>query len=84
MTTAKITHATPACVYAHSADRNWEASSTNIAQAAREAIEHYIDDPVHPQLILWLASGVSNEGGSSSLLVLGAGLGLVGTASARR
>ena len=44
------------------------------------------------QLVLWLASGVSNEGGSSPLfgplagcfLALGSGLGLVGTVSARR
>ena len=42
------------------------------------------------QLILWLASGASNEGRSSPLspcrhfLALGFGLGLVGTVSARR
>ena len=29
VTTARITHATPACVYAHSADRNWEAATVD-------------------------------------------------------
>ena len=49
--------------------------------------------PVRPsQLILWLAPAASNEGGEFSplgpgagcFLALGSGLGLVGTASARR
>ena len=42
MTTARITHATPACVYAHSADRNWEAEATD--DEPHEANEHYTED----------------------------------------
>lgn len=40
VTTARITHATPACVYSHSAERNWEGST---ADGLREAMEHYDD-----------------------------------------
>lgn len=43
VTTARVTHATPACVYSHSADRNWEASSKEVSNAQKEAIEHYDD-----------------------------------------
>jgi alkaline phosphatase len=43
VTTARLTHATPACVYSHSADRNWESSSQSVSAAQREAIEHYDD-----------------------------------------
>lgn len=45
VTTARITHATPACVYANSADRNWESSSAEVSAAQREKIEHYGHDP---------------------------------------
>ena len=36
VTTARLTHATPAATYAHSPDRNWE-SDANLPPAAREA-----------------------------------------------
>jgi alkaline phosphatase len=45
VTTARLTHATPACVYGHSADRNWEASTRDVSAAQREAMEHYNNNP---------------------------------------
>ena len=47
VSTARLTHATPAAVYAHSADRNWEADSAmmNAAKAAgcRDIASQLID-----------------------------------------
>ncbi|PIE39348.1 MAG: alkaline phosphatase [Gammaproteobacteria bacterium] len=36
VTTARVTHATPAAVYAHSPDRNWESDGLMSAQAIRQ------------------------------------------------
>jgi alkaline phosphatase len=38
----QVTHATPACVYGHSADRNFESTVLD-DDVSREVIEHYID-----------------------------------------
>ena len=35
VTTTRVTHATPACLYAHAADRNWE-SDADIKERAKD------------------------------------------------
>jgi alkaline phosphatase len=68
VTTARLTHATPACVYSHSADRNWEASSKDVSAAQREAMEHYNNNPdlgcttVQKDIATQLIDGLLGEG----------------------
>jgi alkaline phosphatase len=38
VTTARLTHATPACVYSKSADRNWEASACEHSRYQRSPL----------------------------------------------
>ena len=49
MTTARITHASPACTYAHAADRGWEADSDLTEEAktngCKDIAAQLIDDP---------------------------------------
>lgn len=57
VTTARLTHATPAATYAHSPDRNWEASVPAQAQAegCRDIAQQLLDAPRYgsgPQLVL--------------------------------
>ena len=57
VTTARLTHATPAATYAHSPDREWEASVPEAAAAAgcRDIAQQFLDAPRHgrgPQVVL--------------------------------
>lgn len=57
VTTARLTHATPAATYAHSPERNWEASVPARAQAegCRDIAQQLLDAPRYgrgPQVLL--------------------------------
>ena len=57
VTTARLTHATPAATYAHSPERNWEASVPAQAQAegCRDIAQQLLDAPRYgrgPQVLL--------------------------------
>lgn len=57
VTTARLTHATPAATYAHSPDRNWEAAVPARAQAegCRDIAQQLLDGPRYgsgPQVVL--------------------------------
>lgn len=56
VTTTRITHATPAATYAHSANRNWE-NDTQVPEAARaqgciDIARQLIDAPANPDVVL--------------------------------
>ena len=57
VTTARLTHATPGATYAHSPDRNWEATVPEAAAAAgcRDIAQQLLDAPRYgrgPQVVL--------------------------------
>lgn len=57
VTTARLTHATPAATYAHSPDREWEARVPEAAAAAgcRDIAQQFLDAPRYgrgPQVVL--------------------------------
>lgn len=59
VSTARITHATPAAVYAHTADRDWEADVPAAAKAAgcTDIARQMIEGPVGRELDLILGGG---------------------------
>lgn len=58
VSTARITHATPAAAYAHSADRNWESNSELPAGApCRDIARQLVEWPQAGQLKLALGGG---------------------------
>lgn len=60
ISTARITHATPASIYAHSVDRNWESNSELPAGAAcRDIARQLVEWPQAGQLKLVLGGGRS-------------------------
>lgn len=55
MTTARLTHATPAATYAHSPDRNWE-SDADIGPAngaCKDIAQQLIDNNHDIQVVKW-------------------------------
>lgn len=44
VTTARVTHASPSGVYAHSADRNWEAETEDGARECKDIAAQLIED----------------------------------------
>jgi alkaline phosphatase len=62
VTTTAITHATPACLYAHAANRDWEGN----ADVTKSACDHILVDDIAEQL-------VHGEVGSRLKVILGGG-----------
>ena len=61
VSTARITHASPACTYAHAADRDWEADSDLTEEAKTNGCEdiaaQLIDNELNQKIRVCTVSG---------------------------
>ncbi len=64
VTTARLTHATPATMYAQSAERNWE-SDRYVAEGCRDIATQLIDDDHNAGLVVAMGGGRRNFFGSA-------------------